>query len=260
MTVYLHALRSECRRAFTSPGFFLASAAVCVVLFLGAWQDIAFGEGSVVYYYSVALSENFFILFILLCTLPHATSFCADWNSQFIKPCVIRTSLRRYQAAKVFACALSGACAVALGQIIFIGSLLLYYPVMPVGGLENTAASPLYRTLLEQGHVALYFAALVLTRALCGGVFSLLALCVSTAIPNLFVVVATPMLCYYAIVNLTFRLGLPSCLLIHKVYESQCNIGSPLASFLYVVLFSLFLSIALGIVFAYGTKRRFERG
>lgn len=260
MLRFLNALRIECKRSFTSSGFIIASVAVCFTLFLGAWQDIAYGEGSVVYYYSVALTETFYILFILFCTLPHATSFCADWNSQFIKPYVIRASFPNYQLAKIAACAVSGASAVTLGQVLFIIILLFFFPVVPVGGLEDANANQIYIRLLEEGHYAIYFGALILTISLCSGVFSVLALCISTVLPNLFVIVATPMLCYYALVNLADQLGMPSYLQLNKIYMARCNLGTPFTSFAYVVAFSVIVTALLCVAFMFGSRRRFERG
>ncbi|MFA9379658.1 MAG: hypothetical protein ACERKO_01235, partial [Acetanaerobacterium sp.] len=121
-------------------------------------------------------------------------------------------------------------------------------------------ANPIYVQWLEQGHFILYFGALILSVSLCGGVFSVLALCISTILPNLFVIVAAPMLCYYALVNLTNLLGMPSFLQLNKVYMARCNLGTPLVSFAYVVGFSIIVTILLGTCFMLGTRRRFERG
>lgn len=260
MLRFLNALRIECKRAFTSSGFFIASVAVCLTLFLGAWQDLSHGEGSVVYYYSVAITENFYILFVLFCTLPHATSFCADWNSQFIKIYATRTSIKTYQITKIAACAISGAGSVALGQILFVGSLLFFFPVVPVGNLQNANANHIYAYLLSQENYFSYFCVLILISALCGAVFSVLALYISTILPNLFVVIAMPMLSYYVIVNLTFQLGVPPWLQLNKVYRAYCNFGTPFTSLMYVVVFSVFLIVLLGFAFVLGSRRRLEHG
>lgn len=260
MSAFIRVLFVECRRAFASPRFFMAAALVCLTLFFGSWQDLSRGGGSVAYYYTVAMSEPFYLLFILFCALPHATSFCTDWRSQFIKPYVARTSLPHYQHAKIVSCAASGFFVVLLGQSFFIGILSVFLPITLPEFLSAADANPVFMPLLAQGHTVVYFAALLITRSLCGAVFSVLALFVSTILPNLFVVVATPMLLYYGTVNLAALLGLPPWLRLNRIYASQYDMGSPASTFLYGVFFSCAITVLLGTAFSAGLKRRLKCG
>ncbi|GAB6172494.1 hypothetical protein JCM15765_19720 [Paradesulfitobacterium aromaticivorans] len=79
--------RIDFRRAFFSFGFLLAVTGMSVALFFSAGTEGRMLEesyGDVLYLYRVAHVQGFSMLSMIFATLPYATSFCADWNNQFM--------------------------------------------------------------------------------------------------------------------------------------------------------------------------------
>lgn len=148
-------LRIDFRRAYFSFGFLLAAAGMSVALFFSAGTEgrmIKESYGDVLYLYRVAHVQGFSMLSMIFATLPYATSFCTDWNNQFIRSTVIRTNIKSYGISKVFASALAGGSAVALGEILFILLLRLYLPLVnresPM--FENAVSDSAYGSLLSE--------------------------------------------------------------------------------------------------------------
>lgn len=134
MTGFLGNLRVDFRRAYFSFGFLVAVVGMCAALFLGISTEgyviNTVPNEEVLYFYMVAHAKGFSELSLIFAALPYATSFCTDWNSQFICSTLIRSDLKSYSVSKVFTCALAGGSAVVLGEGLFIFLLSLYFSLV----------------------------------------------------------------------------------------------------------------------------------
>lgn len=218
--------------------------------------------GDVLYLYRVAHVQGFSMLSMIFATLPYATSFCTDWNNQFIRSTVIRTNIKSYGISKVFASALAGGSAVALGEILFILLLRLYLPLVnresPM--FENAVSDSAYGSLLSEGNFTAYFAAKILINFFAAAFFAVLALGISTYLTNIFVTFASPILSYYFFIKLTSIIGLPDWFNLKHVLFGTFPIGKPIFSLLYSAFFVTLLCILMGILIVHQIQRRLEHG
>jgi len=194
-------IRVDLYRAFFSFGFLLSVVGMCVALFSSAsTEGNSIKSGSdVLYLYRVAHLQGFSILYIIFATLPFATSFCTDWNNQFIRPTVIRTNIKNYGISKIFSCAISGGSAVALGEILFILLLRLYFPLVDSQShmFANAVSDPIYGSLLLSGNFITYFVLHVIVSFFAATFFAVLALWISTYLTNVFVTFSSPILFFF---------------------------------------------------------------
>jgi hypothetical protein len=262
---FLGNLRVDLRRAFFSYGFLLAVVGMCAALFSGAsTEDHAITHGTdVLYLYMVANAQGFSTLSMIFATLPFATSFCTDWNNQFIRPTVIRTNIKTYGISKVFTTALAGGSAVALGEVLFILLLRLYVPLVDrqsdvLAGIVSN--DRVYGSLLSSGNFTAYFASQILIIFFGAAFFAVLALWISTYLTNVFVTLASPVLSFYFITDFTREFGLPPWLNIRIALAGRVYNGQPVFSLMNLIFFCSFLCILMGIAIVRQIKRRLEHG
>lgn len=263
MKEILGVLRMDLCRGFASFGFLAAALSMCLALFSNSSTEVRMletGLTDVLYLYNVAHIQSFSVLYVIFAALPYATSFCVDWNHQFIRSTVIRTSVEKYGFSKVTACALSGGAAIALGELLFIFLLRLNLPLVntqnPV--FENIT-SLFLGSLLTTGHFAAYFAARILVVSAAAAVFAVLALMISTFITNVFVTLGFPLIAFYSLIGFSGQLGLPEWLNFHSIISGVC-LNTPIASVAYSVLCCSLICVLLGVITVRQIKRRLEHG
>ena len=86
------------------------------------------------------------------------------------------------------------------------------------------------------------------------------ALCISAFTADPFITLASPVIGYYFIINLTYALNFPAHLKLNSIAACNFDIGGIGISFLYAILFFLVLIILLGCLFYTQVKRRVENG
>lgn len=202
MNRIFHALRSDMRRVFLSLGFLVAVGGTLLLCFFGFF---IWGERveSCMYGYGLMETASTEQLCLILCAVPYAVCFCSDWRNNYIRPSVMRTSPRIYAVSKSIACACSGGAALFLGKLLFLLALMLRFPLVCANdsGVQNMMTGA-YQTILAQHHYFLFLLLRIFIESLRGTFFSLLALCISTWIPNVFVALFSPVLAFYFLVNL----------------------------------------------------------
>ena len=264
MKRFLGNVRVDLRRAFFSFGFILAVVGMCVALFSGAsTEGRSIKDGTdVLYLYMVAHGQGFSTLSMIFATMPFATSFCTDWNNQFIRPTVIRTNIKSYGISKVFTTALAGGSAVALGEVLFILLLRLYVPLVDRQGhmLAGAGSDSVYGSLLSSGNFAAYFASQILIVFFGAAFFAVLALWISTYLTNVFVTLASPVLSFYFITDFTREFGLPAWLNIRFALAGRFYNGQPVFSLMNLIFSCSFLCILMGMAIVRQIKRRLEHG
>lgn len=87
----INTLYVDLYRAFGSIEFLTAVFGVCIVYYIGAWSEIKFASDILYLFRYSSTSSTFYLLLVFVSVLPYATCFCSDWNSEFIKPAMIRS-------------------------------------------------------------------------------------------------------------------------------------------------------------------------
>lgn len=253
-------LRMDLRRAFISPAFLFSSVGMAAVLFFNAANEFKINSScSVLYLDGIMESNYFYSLAMLFCAVPFAASFCADWSNQFIRPSCIRSGPRQYCISKVIACALSGGSVVAFGHILVYFLLLLRFPLARASDIQNMILNePVLGCYLQGRQYLMYLLCKLIFQFEFYAFLAVLAFFISTFIPNIFVVLASPLLAYYFLLNLEAELHLPTWLDIRIISEGQCNLGNTAVSVLYALVFFSVLCAVLGTVAVKNVKGRLQ--
>jgi hypothetical protein len=252
-------LRMDFRRAFLSPAFILAAAGMAAVLLLNAANEIKidYSNCSVLYLSDVMDSNEFYFLAMILSAVPFAASFCSDWNNQFIRPSCIRSGPRQYCASKIIVCALSGGAVVALGHIIAYAVLMPCFPLFGVHeDLHNYISNyPAIKVLLEGRHFLMFLLFKLIFQFGFYAFLAVLAFLLSTFIPNIFVVLASPLLAYFFLNNLGLELHIPVWLDFDCISGGRCSLYNTAVSVIYAVAFFTALCTMMGIAAGINVKR-----
>ncbi|MCL1791355.1 MAG: hypothetical protein FWG40_08440 [Peptococcaceae bacterium] len=261
-------LRMDLYRAFVTPVFPLAVLGMTWMLLMSVNHQVHEPGVDVAYLHMVSQSSAFNDVFYVLAALPFAAAFCLDWNHQFLKPLLVRSSGVPYAISKIVTCALSGFVTIALGQLFFVWVLRMRMALVnPKGPAFLSTVQFTHGSLLTEGHFVLYFVIHIVGMSLGAAFYALLALLVSSRFQNVFVVLASPM-----ILAVTFRTlsdtvfawvpswATPSVVLIGRSVLERQGVPLPGWSFVYEVLVFWLICIPLGLLIMRQLKRRMAYG
>lgn len=254
----LHDLRLDARRAFLSPLFFISVLAVTLVSCWGISAEIGNTPpeyGSVIYLYQY----DFPLLLLVIAAIPYCTSFCSDFNNQFIRSHVIRTSFGSYSASKCAVCYLSAFFSYLIGTILFLLLLRIQYPLFLAFSDEQYITLPM-GYLLADGHYWGYLLIKVVSRAAYIGLFSVLALVTTTYITNVFVAVSSSIIWYYFFINLFSVVRPPRMLYLYTLFNGNLDLGNTFFSVGYTIGLSLIFTVLLMLLFKRKVKERMANG
>lgn len=268
MKTFFGGIRADFRRAFITPVFIIAVLGTTIALFLGCASELEYLDGlqvDVLTLFGLTQAFGFSQMLPVFCALPFATCFCSDWNSQYIKACCFRSSKGKYAASKVVSCALAGGVAVALGEGLYLWILSFFMKVYdPV--IERNFTIAVFNDLVAGGsNVMQYFIYRILIQAAFFAVFAVFALWISTYMPNVFVVLATPVVLYFilytvdtTILSITADNSLYRYISFNTLFNANLNMGNDIKSFLYPIGVCLVLVILFGILTVQNIGRRIQ--
>ena len=199
----LRCLSTDLRRAILSVRFLVAAVGFAVLLDLNLPPDPWPEEAP--YLFSLTYKYGFYSFFLVCAAIPYAGSYLADLEGGYIKCLVRRVPLWAYSLSRCLAVLLSGALAVLIGTGLFVGDLYLRFPAHSGTAISYSG----WDALLGQGKVWQYILLKAMLTAALGGNFAVLALVLSTAVQNSFVVLAAPLLLFYFCNELSSLLPLP---------------------------------------------------
>ena len=262
MKRFFNTFLSDMKRSMFSWTFFLAVFGIVLIKIPGLWTDLQhYQDLNVLYFYNYGLSEGIFNVYYLLCALPCASLFLRDWNRSYYRPLVIRTGKEVFGISKILTCIIVPICAIFLAEIIFVGALSLICPLIDPdrisGTYENLMTNGTFGPFLKNGFWPFFLVTSTL-EALSGAFFTVCALYISTIIPNVFVVLAAPLLCQYYFSAFTGLFSPPTWLDISCVATGQFVFGDEKSSFLYGITFFTFLITVVGILFMRKFKRKMQ--
>lgn len=242
--------------------FLLAVVGYVCVSFASILDEInRHGGHSVFYLYIVYYYYPFWILFLLFAVIPGSGSFCSDWENRYWRYRVLRFGKKIYAFSKAIACFCSAGMLVFCGQWIFFLVLHLKWPMYYAAVDEGTMRGRIYYSLMSESGIWLFLLVQILIKATSAGFFAVLSLWISTKITNIFVVLASPIITYYLIDNLTIKLGLPFYISITRLMEGAVELRVGVgATLLYAIGVFTGLSMILIVAFYFSCKRRVENG
>ena len=133
-------------------------------------------------------------LLLAIATVPYAWSYVQDRNSGFEAQALQRVGFRAYGFSKILSVGLSAFLAAITSIALFLG--ILY-----ARGLNVLPSHPLsesgYIWIIPNGGVFLYYLVHAVVTGLGAAMAAVVALAVSTMVPNVYVALMSPLLWYY---------------------------------------------------------------
>lgn len=221
-------------------------------------RDLQPGVTSLFYVYTIIRYLDFHILYILFAAIPSTLLFCTDWDHQFIRFFVIRSSKIYYTVSKVLACFITAASVVFLSNVLLLSVLGIQYPLF--NGIYDVLPNA-YLTWSGSHGVLIYLLIKILCEAACAGFLSVTAMWLSTIVVSSFVALAAPMGVYYIINTASYFFRLPVNLHIGSLSKGLVEINQdPVLSLLYTLLVFIVATTASGCFFAKNCVRRMQNG
>ena len=247
-----HILKSNLYQVLLSPEFILSILAIIFLSYVGIWEkyDLAM--------FSNALIDNMEILIgfkkilAVIAAFTFSTSFCTDWNNQFIRPYIIRSGVNRYILAKLITCYATAFGVTFWGLLLFV---LINLPFQSIISPEVTQLMPPFDTIGAFSPF-LYLVVKLFIFSLGNAFWVLCGFTLSAYIPNRFVAVISPLIFCYFFEELKF---LPKWINFYALTRVSDVIDQDaFFSFLYYLFIFLVLSGMMGLLFARQVKRRVQ--
>lgn len=255
MRLLLSLFTVNMKRAIISVPFLLSACGVTVVMVFATWSLITQKSNEsfidVIYLYGMGTGGgSLFLMTGILPLFPFATTFASEWEQRATSFWTVRTGIRNYAVSKVLASALSGFLTTAVGLNLFF---LLMRINLPFFSASSTGDA--YATLLDQDMPIRYLLYHVTHISLTSALFAVIALWVSTYLPNKFVTVAAPLVIYFVAHRFTTQLDIPEYLKAITIVEGTYHASTPTMS----LLIKLGIVSLLCLFMGFGTVRRIRR-
>jgi hypothetical protein len=192
---------------------------------------------------------------VIFAAIPFVASFCSDWNTQYIRFMLARSSVRRYTWSKVTVCSVSSFTVVFLGLLFFLLFLSFLMPVFPQD-IEAHSYPP-FGSLLTSGFP---MASLLLTLfifAVGNSFWVICGLTLSAYLPNRFIAVLSPFVFSYFLEEVSS--GFPTWISLYHLTRVRDVIGlGALPSLIYFIFIFGLLIFICGLIFSHQVKRRVQ--
>lgn len=212
----LDTLRVDFQRLFLSRRYYYSIAGMALALLLNGitYTGTVAGTVSLGECFDEVSFGGFMILFYLLCVVGGGLDYCMDVKNHFMRYTVVRSGLSSYTLSKTIVSAAAGWISSLLGQAIFLGLMWFVLRYINGGTGEEMTSSGLVPEMWWG----------LLTFSLLGSVLSVLGLFVTCFVPNVFVGITAPVLCYYMVITLTDKYFtnpyiLPGCIYFARYYS-----------------------------------------
>jgi len=243
------------KRGIMSVPFLISACGVTVVMVFATWSLITQKSNEsyidVIYLYGMGTGGgSLFLMTSILPLFAFSTTFASEWSQRATSFWIVRAGIRNYATSKVIVSALSGFLTTAVGLNLFF---LLMRIKLPIFSTPNTGDA--YATLLEQGMPIIYLVYHVTHISLTSALFAVIALWVSTYLPNKFVTVAAPLVIYFIAHRFTTQLDIPEYLKAISIVEGTYHGSTPTIS----LLIKLGIVSLLCLFMGFGTVRQIRR-
>lgn len=196
-------LKADLYRAFTTPTFWYAIFGLAILHYLNLYDELRVNQGSSVYYLFVMRTGlgGIAVVSFFFSVLPYSHSFISDLHNHYLLYSVKNSSIKKYSISKILITAVTTFLAMIGGYMLLVFMLAWNTPLLPEGGIRLETFINMYQTpfsgLVLDGYPITFFLVSVLPEAFCYSFLAVFSLCLSTVIPNIFVVFSTPIIFFY---------------------------------------------------------------
>ena len=255
-------LKSDFHRAFISTNFVIGIIFTVIIFFFGSVGMSGSTVSAMAVFNNSFKYNNMINMLFLTATFAYSSSFCLDWQNQFILPLIIRSSKGHYTISKCITTAVAGGMTIMIGAGVFIGYICIVQPsILPsMYEIEIEFFYQAFGDLLVKGQVGLFFLSYLYVIFLQGAFFSTLGLMMSSYIPNRYVAYVSPFALGFILNKISNILDFPIWL--DPVKLSTVRILDTPASTILVQVTTAFLSFILicDFLFVRTVKRRISNG
>lgn len=261
-------LAADFKRTLRLPMLF-SVLAVIIGLIFDNYNDLkllAFEQGrenlSVFYYHfnSVSFGGMFSTyLFALIAALPFATEYAVERQSGMTLYLVSRSGVNHYGISKMLTAATAGGLALCFGSMIFVSVLSTQLPLVRPSDLVEHAGLPYYSLLASDDGIQYFFAAWYLL-FLTGALWASAAMCISAFAPDRYVVVASPFLICFLMVQFARLLRIPNAVRLDMLLIGRAQWGPEIVSLLLAGTVIALLVVGLTFVFCQRVKEVVQNG
>lgn len=195
---FFRMIKMDFKRMFLSGKFYFAIAGAMLVTVLNISQEAMQSRWNASVYYLVVSSHGvgaFFEVFSVLAVLPFALSYWEDSRNGYLRCIETRIGRTAYCWSHLVVAFFGSVISIFLGMAVVYGVLALKIPWIKKEELETLTGSLSYGNGLV---LPFYLAARFGVEAVKYAFMAVFALMISGKIKNLFVLVSTPALFYYA--------------------------------------------------------------
>lgn len=220
-------LKMDFYRVFTSRRFWLSVLGTGAILLFSVshifvYYDQQYIDLCFMFAFSTSEAVNFVILMGVLPMIPYGAAYAMDRQSRAVPYYQIRSGFLPYIVSKYIVAVISGMLVFGLGMFFFLLALSLFYPLD--SGCLMTGDG--YSQLLENGHAFLYLFCGTLHYMFSAGILTAMGFAFSLLVPDVFTVLAFPMVLYFVLARMTENIpGLPTKLefgaLIQLIWYSE---------------------------------------
>lgn len=201
--VFLRAVRVDLHRAVVSRRFLLTVGLMLAWLTMNGGTEI-FIYGFLykagipsVFNSAITGSHGWGMIVLSMATMPYATSFLTDQETGFCYHAINRVGFHAYAIARVISVGLSAFLAIVTAAGVFLlGLCLSGAPIDTIPG-NGQSFNGIYTDFVLQVGPWCYFLVRFVLSGLSVAMAAVFALCVSTFIPNPYVVLLAPLILYY---------------------------------------------------------------
>lgn len=192
---------------------------------------------------------------LLICVIPimpYASSLAEEYEANMIRYYTIRTGTAAYLVNKMIVSFISGFVTMFLSQLLF---LLIFVNFLPLFNIPTSDYA--YEQLMANGKVIIGITMFMIHMSLSGALMAVIAVFVSTIVPNKFAAVSIPVIVYFTLSRI-FQLGtnIPKFLIPAYLIEGVAGMENPIME-LMLKFFTVVILSALAVVLGkIGLKRR----
>ncbi len=249
----VHIAKMNMIQVLNSPVTYISILLVAAVFLLSIEKEIdeySSVSGLIELFIGLSLPKK---LVVLIASIPYVTSFCSDWNYQYIKNIVIRSNSKRYILAKVVTCYFTAFVVSMTGLVLGAIILNLAFPEFETIDGVLTVYAP-FGEVAYSALPSLYYILRLTVFSLSMALWSLFGLCVSAFVPNGFVAITATIVSSYIIEEFTTQL--PDWLNLYKITNSTLVMGGAVETFIYYLIVYFIYAFVISYIFYNQVLRR----
>lgn len=252
--------KSDCCRFLWNKRFVFSILCVTAVCLFSSSYYIIFegsmGSSTVVnVLFMLFMTSMDVILLSVFASFPAVSSFCSDWNCQYIRCHSSRSGTKAYIRGRIFSCFTVTFLTVFLGLLLFVIILLFLFPVANMENELNVTNFPITRKLFMVSPW-LYILYHIFVISLETAAWGMVGLSISALLPNRFIALLSPFICCYIVTTISrsfpVYLNFYSINTLEDVFKQE----NPILNLAYIVGIYAVIVLIFSLIFSRVVKRR----